>query len=82
MRTAPPIRTTDRAELERLLKAKGASQADLARFMGLPESAVSNLLNGKRAIKDAELPGFSGFLGIEMASALRILGITVQEDAA
>lgn len=82
MRSTPQVRrTVNRPELDRLLREQSLSQADLARAMKLPESAVSNLLNGKRAIKDAELPGFAALLGVEIPAALDLLGIDTRSAA-
>jgi transcriptional regulator with XRE-family HTH domain len=80
--SVPQRRPVERAEIDRLLTERGASQAEFARHLGIPESAVSNLLSGRRAIKDIELPVAAAFLGIEIAELLRLLGITLQDAAA
>lgn len=73
--------SVNREEISRLLRERGASQATLARAMGLKQSAVSQLLGGKRRIASAELPVFAAFLGIRITDAFRLLGIKVEEVA-
>jgi len=68
-------RTVDQQEIRRLLHAREARQTDLARALGVRDSAVSDLLRGKRGIRDRELPVFAAFLGIEIEAALRLLGV-------
>ena len=68
-------RTVDQQEIRRLLQERGARQTDLARALGVRDSAVSDLLRGKRGVRDRELPVFAGFLGIEIEAALRLLGV-------
>lgn len=70
-----------REEISRLLRERGASQAALAEAMGLQQSAVSQLLSGKRRIASAEVPVFAAFLGIRITDAFRLLGIEVEEAA-
>lgn len=73
-------RTVNREEITRLLRARGERQTDLARALGVRDSAVSDLLRGKRAIRDRELPVFAAFLGIGIDAALRLLGIDPRPD--
>jgi transcriptional regulator with XRE-family HTH domain len=71
----------NREEISRILRERGASQAALAKAMGLKQPAVSQILSGKRRVASAELPVFAAFLGIGITDALRLLGIKVEEAA-
>jgi len=79
MNDAAGDRAVNRQEITRLLRERNARQTDLARALGTRDSAVSDLLRGKRRIRDRELPVFASFLGIETDAALRLLGIGTQE---
>lgn len=71
----------NRGEIVRLLRDRGAAQTDLARAMGISQSALSQLLSGKRSLKGSELPAVASFLGIGITHALRLLGIDVKDAA-
>lgn len=49
----------------RRLKAKGASQADLARHLNLDRSAICLVFSGKRRLRIEEIAPIAEFLGVE-----------------
>ncbi|MGH7095886.1 MAG: helix-turn-helix transcriptional regulator, partial [Stellaceae bacterium] len=53
------------------LQRTGASQADLARHLGLAPSAVSRLVKGERQIKALEAVQIAAFLGVPPEEVLR-----------
>ena len=53
----------DPKDLKALLEKAGKNQADLARYLGWKESAVSKLATGKRALKTHEADKILRFLG-------------------
>lgn len=73
-------RAVNQQEIKQLLRERGARQRDIARALGVRDSAVSDLLRGKRAIRDRELPVFADFLGIGIDAALRLLGIDLKPN--
>lgn len=63
------------ADVRERMKELGISQADLARFMGLNQSAVSNLLAGRRQVKVNEASAIKRFLGIETSPSVAFVPI-------
>jgi phage repressor protein C with HTH and peptisase S24 domain len=61
----------DAAWFHEALQRTGASQADLARHLGLAPSAVSRLVKGERQIKALEAVQIAAFLGIPPDEVLR-----------
>lgn len=64
-----------RAEMKKL----GVSQSDLAKAMGLNQSAVSNLLRGERQLKVHEAAFIEKFLGLQHSAPVAfvpVIGIT------
>lgn len=53
------------------LERVGATQADLARHLGLAPSAVSRVLKGERQMKPLEVVHVAGFLGVPEEEVLR-----------
>ena len=56
------------------LERAGRSQADLARHLGLPPSAVSRMLRGERQVKLLEAVHIAQFLGVPQEEVLRRAG--------
>jgi len=56
------------------LERAGCSQADLARHLGLPPSAVSRMLRGERQMKLLEAVQTAQFLGVTQEEVLRRAG--------
>ena len=56
---------------QQALERVGASQADLARHLGLAPSAVSRMLKGERQMKQLETVQIAGFLGVSPDEILR-----------
>ncbi|HVC50513.1 MAG TPA: S24 family peptidase [Stellaceae bacterium] len=61
----------DAAWFHEALQRAGASQADLARHLGLAPSAVSRLVKGERQIKALEAVQIAAFLGVPPDEVLR-----------
>jgi len=59
------------AWLHQALQRAGASQADLARHLGLAASAISRLTSGERQVKAGEVPLIAAFLGVSPEEVLR-----------
>lgn len=64
--------------LERLMKAKGLNQADLARKMDVTPSAVCYWLSGEKEPEAAKYPKLARILGI---SAIELTRVITPEDA-
>lgn len=58
------------------LERAGHTQADLARHLGLPPSAVSRMLRGERNMKLLEAVQTASFLGVSQEEVLRRAGDT------
>ena len=58
------------------LERAGHTQADLARHLGLPPSAVSRMLRGERNMKLLEAVQTAQFLGVSQEEVLRRAGDT------
>ena len=56
------------------LDRAGKSQADLARYLGLPPSAISRMLSGARQMKLLEAVQTAAFLGVTQDEVLRHAG--------
>jgi len=56
---------------QQALRRAGASQADLARHLDLPQSAISRILNGERRVQAGEVPRMAEFLGVTPGDVLR-----------
>ena len=56
------------------LDRAGKSQADLARYLGLPPSAISRMLGGARQMKLLEAVQTAAFLGVSQDELLRHAG--------
>lgn len=67
----------ERQKIEALLTAKGKKKHELAGHLGLPSSAVSQILAGKRRVSSTELPKMAEFLGIALHDLLRLLGVEI-----
>lgn len=61
----------DAAWFQEALQRAGASQADLARHLGLAPSAVSRLVKGERQVKALEAVQIAAFLGVPPEDVLR-----------
>jgi transcriptional regulator with XRE-family HTH domain len=58
------VRDTIAAEIRAEMARKQKTQYDLADVLGIPQSAVSLRLNGKRPFRAEELPIVAGLLGV------------------
>src|SRR5665213_613627 len=56
---------------QQALRRAGASQADLARHLELPQSAISRILNGERRVQAGEVPRMAELLGVPPDEVLR-----------
>lgn len=56
------------------LDRAGKSQADLARYLGLPPSAISRMLSGARQMKLLEVAQVAAFLGVSQDELVRRAG--------
>jgi phage repressor protein C with HTH and peptisase S24 domain len=65
------LRTMDATWLHQALQRAGASQADLARHLGLAASAISRMTSGERQVKAIEVPHIAAFLGVSQEEVLR-----------
>jgi phage repressor protein C with HTH and peptisase S24 domain len=65
------LETMDAIWFQQALRRTGASQADLARRLELPQSAISRILNGERRVQAGEVPGIAEFLGVPPDEVLR-----------
>jgi transcriptional regulator with XRE-family HTH domain len=63
------------------LDRAGASQADLARYLGLAPSAISRMLKGERQMKLLEAVQVAAFLGVSQDEVLRQAGAGVDAPA-
>jgi phage repressor protein C with HTH and peptisase S24 domain len=61
----------DATWLHQALQRAGASQADLARHLGLAASAISRMTGGERQVKAIEVPHIAAFLGVSQEEVLR-----------
>lgn len=61
----------DATWLHQMLQRAGASQADLARHLGLAASAISRMTSGERQVKAIEVPHIAAFLGVSQEEVLR-----------
>jgi phage repressor protein C with HTH and peptisase S24 domain len=61
----------DATWLHQALQRAGASQADLARHLGLAASAISRMTSGERQVKAIEVPHIASFLGVSQEEVLR-----------
>ncbi|HVC56400.1 MAG TPA: S24 family peptidase [Stellaceae bacterium] len=59
---------------QQALERTGASQADLARHLGLAPSAISRMLKGERAMKLLEAVQIATFLGVSQQEVLHRAG--------
>ena len=64
----------DAAWFQQALDRVGATQADLARHLGLAPSAVSRVLKGERQVKALEAVQIAAFLGVPAEEVLRHAG--------
>lgn len=60
--------------LQQSLQRAGASQADLARHLGLAASAISRMIKGERQVKALEAVQIAAFLGVSPEEVLRHAG--------
>ena len=63
---------------QQALDRAGASQADLARHLGLAPSAISRMLKGERQMKLLEAVQVSAFLGVPQDEVLRHAGAAIE----
>lgn len=67
--------TVDKAWFQTRLRALGRTQAELARYLGIPAPAVTNILDGKRNVKVQEARGIATFLACSVADIHIALGV-------
>lgn len=70
-------RGVDQAELEALLKSVGKQKQDLAAFLGIAASAVTEIFQGRRQVRLAEAPRMAAFFKISRDDLFRLLGVEI-----
>jgi transcriptional regulator with XRE-family HTH domain len=60
------------ARILQQLKARGMRQRELAEQTGLPNSTVSNIINGKRGASTDQLSAIAGALGCEVSTLVLV----------
>lgn len=72
----------DRAAVAEAMKARKATQTDMAKVMGLPsQSAFSNIMKGKRRITANEARTAYQFLGLEIPATIRMIPVIGMANA-
>lgn len=80
VRSAAP-KTIDRDFVKNRLKGLGKTQSGLARLLQIDDTAVSNLINGKRNILASEVPIIAEYLDISLLDLYRSFGLNVKVEA-
>lgn len=72
----------DRAAVAAAMKARKATQTDMAKVMGLPsQSAFSNIMKEKRRVTADEAKKAYQFLGIEIPATIRMIPVIGMTNA-
>ena len=67
-------------ELRKLRKKAGLSQADVAKRLATPQSFVSKVETGDRALRLVEIYAYAQALGVEAVELVDIVGVAVKVD--
>ncbi|HYD29210.1 helix-turn-helix domain-containing protein [Brevundimonas sp.] len=70
----PPV---DKKWFQQRLREMRRSQAELARFMGVPPAAVSLIFAGRRTVRAQEASDMARFLSVPVNEVLKRLGTTI-----